>query len=117
MQLTGLETILLGCGLAASSSLLTGIVVKASGTKTNVSKTDCEVKESAMEARVLKIEMDREKAWKAHHDCCPDNRDMLSKTQHDKDCVKNLKPMQDDIKEIKTLLKTINDRLISAALK
>jgi hypothetical protein len=117
MNLTGLETVLLGCGVAAVSSVAGGIIVKTVAIREAVTKTDCDIKHSTTEAKVLKIEMDRKEAWKNHHEYCPDNRELLTKTQHDKDCVRNLKPMQEDIKEIKTMLTTINDRLISAALK
>ena len=117
MQLTGLEGILLGCGVAAISSVAGGVLVKTVAFREAVTKSDCESKHSSTEAKIVKMEMDRKEAWHNHHEYCPDNRELLTKTQHDKDCVRNLRPMQDDIKAIKTLLTTINDRLISAALK
>lgn len=112
MQLTGLETILLASGIAAGSSLVTSIFNRSTTSKIAVSKNDCESKSSAIEANILRIEMARKEAWINHHEYCPEKRDLITKDEHEHECNRNLMPIRNDLKEVKDLLKLINERLI-----
>jgi hypothetical protein len=86
---------------------LGGLILNYLTSKGKVSDKDLQV----VKNDIAQIKKDREKSWTAHREFCPEKRDIMSETDHELICQKNLAPIHIAIAEIKE-----TNKITSAAL-
>ena len=97
MALTGLEQLLIGAGLSLVSATATGSLVWMRTAKEKVNIDDCQQLRDKIETQ--------------HRRDCPIDRNVMTRTIHEQECVTKLTPMLADISATKDSIEKLHAKI------